>query len=51
MTISKAWDWKAEKDNIWLIPCEESYALVKDWKNKKFKNILDFGCGLGRHSI
>lgn len=49
--VSKAWDWKKESCPIWLNPCEESYYAAQQWKEKNIKNILDFGCGLGRHSI
>ena len=48
---SKAWDWKEEKSSIWLEPSEESYFISARWKNREYKELLDFGCGLGRHSI
>lgn len=51
MSVSKAWDWKKESCPIWLNPSEESYYVAQQWKNKNIKTILDFGCGLGRHSI
>jgi len=51
MTISKAWDWGKESCPIWLQPSEESYYIAQQWKDKNFKKVLDFGCGLGRHSI
>lgn len=51
MSISKAWDWNKEGDTIWLKPSEESYYVVNDWREKGVKDILDFGCGLGRHSV
>jgi len=51
MTNSKAWNWKEEKNSYWLKPSEESYYIVNRWKEKNYKDILDFGCGLGRHSI
>lgn len=49
--ISKPWDWKSGKSDIWLQPSEESYYLAVRWKNAEYKALLDFGCGLGRHSI
>jgi ubiquinone/menaquinone biosynthesis C-methylase UbiE len=49
--ISKAWDWNKNADNIWFIPCEESYYLINRWKQKGFKKFIDLGCGRGRHSI
>lgn len=51
MSISKAWDWNKELSPIWLQPSEESYFVAQRWKDKNFKEVLDFGCGLGRHSI
>ncbi len=61
MSISKSWDWSAEnrsienrsseKNDIWLISCEESHYLAYRWKEAGFRQLLDFGCGLGRHSI
>jgi len=51
MADSKAWNWKEETSLIWLKPSEESYFIANHWKENGFKDILDFGCGLGRHSI
>lgn len=51
MTISKEWEWSKENDPIWLHPSEESYFLASRWKEAGFHKILDYGCGLGRHSI
>ena len=51
MVDSKAWNWKEEKNSFWLKPSEESYYIASRWKEKNYKDILDFGCGLGRHSI
>ena len=53
MIQSKAWKWEiVDKDNeFWNSPAPEVYYLAENWKNKKFKNILDVGCGLGRNSI
>ena len=51
MSISKAWEWNEENNSIWLNPSEESYYIAHLWKEKNFKDILDFGCGLGRHAI
>ena len=49
--ITKPWDWSKNKDSKWLVPCTESAFLAEHWKNLKFTNFLDLGCGLGRHSI
>ena len=51
MAISKAWDWDKESCPIWLQPSEESYFIAQKWKERNVETILDFGCGLGRHSI
>lgn len=51
MSVSKAWDWSKEVPSIWLEPSEESFFVAQQWKKKNVKHILDFGCGLGRHSI
>ena len=49
--MSKAWNWEINKETIWLEPSIESYYYCQKWKNMNFKDILDLGCGLGRHSI
>jgi SAM-dependent methyltransferase len=51
MTISKAWDWNKETCGIWLQPSEESYYLAERWKCQGYSDLLDFGCGRGRHSV
>jgi SAM-dependent methyltransferase len=51
MSISKAWEWSKEKNPVWLTPSEESYYLAERWKTHGYCELLDFGCGLGRHSI
>lgn len=49
--MSKEWNWKKNKELLWLNPSIESYYYNNLWKEKGFKDILDLGCGLGRHSI
>ncbi len=51
MSVSKAWNWKENQSGIWLEPSEESYFVAERWKKQGCKVLLDFGCGLGRHSI
>lgn len=51
MSISKPWNWNEEKNQIWLNPSEESYYISARWKKQGYKKLLDFGCGLGRHSV
>lgn len=48
---SKSWDWEKEKNNIWFEPSIESYYFAERWKNANYNRLLDYGCGLGRHSI
>lgn len=47
----RAWNWNQTSASIWLEPCEDIYNIANRWKKKEYKDILDFGCGLGRHAI
>ena len=49
--MSKEWNWEINTNDLWLKPSIESYFYVQEWKNNQFKNVLDLGCGLGRHAI
>lgn len=54
MTKSKGWNWQivqGEHANFWRTPSIESFYLVNRWQGLGFKDFLDLGCGLGRHSI
>lgn len=54
MVESKAWNWKIVKDEkaeYWLEPSVESYYVLNRWKSQGKKNLLDLGCGLGRHTV
>lgn len=51
MSVSKAWAWDQEHSSIWLSPSEESYYIAQRWKENGFREVLDFGCGLGRHAV
>mgnify|MGYP000250597888 CR=1 FL=1 len=51
MIQSKAWNWEISKEDIWEEPCEDLYYYIYRWKNKKFKSILDLGCGMGRNTL
>lgn len=51
MIKSKEWDWAKVTDSFWNEPSEDVYYYVDRWKKKGYKNFLDLGCGLGRHSI
>ena len=51
MDKSKGWDWSKVDDTFWMIPSEDIYFLLHRWKDKSFEDILDLGCGKGRHSL
>ena len=51
---SKAWKWESVKDDYeakWREPSQEVYYLINRWHQNGTKDILDLGCGIGRHSI
>lgn len=50
-SISKPWDWDKNSFDLWLKPSEESHYILNRWKEKGYRDFLDLGCGLGRHSI
>lgn len=50
--ISKPWNWQLNDDSeLWVTPAIESYYLAQRWRAAGFSDMLDFGCGLGRHAI
>jgi SAM-dependent methyltransferase len=51
MTTTKGWEWEKANQTPWLKPSEDSYYQANKWSESGFKNILDLGAGLGRHSI
>ena len=51
MVDSKGWDWEKANQAPWLKPTEDSYFLANQWLSLGFRNVLDLGAGLGRHSI
>ncbi len=51
MIKSKAWKWELNKEDYWQEVSDELIPIVLKWRNKNFKNALDLGSGLGRHSI
>jgi 2-polyprenyl-3-methyl-5-hydroxy-6-metoxy-1,4-benzoquinol methylase len=51
MPITKAWDWSKNTDDYWRIPCIEAAFLAERWQSEGFRNFLDLGCGLGRHTV
>ena len=48
---SKAWNWSIADKTPWREPSKEVVAIAYRWKNKGFKEVIDYGCGLGRHSL
>ena len=47
---SRPWNWKEDHDlSIWLHPSDDALMLGEKWKGRR--RFLDFGCGLGRHSL
>lgn len=49
-SFARPWDWEAPHDTkAWLTPAKEVFYLAYRWKDKP--RFLDFGCGLGRHSL
>lgn len=51
MIKSKAWNWDVSIAPWWEEPAPEIYPLLTRWRKSGFKNLLDLGCGVGRHSI
>ena len=51
MHSNTGWNWKNVDDGFWATPSEEVYYLLHRWKNSGFENLLDLGCGIGRHSV
>lgn len=53
MTESKGWNWTMnfEGRDVWKNPALESYGLMNRWGAQGFREFLDLGCGLGRHSV
>ena len=51
---TKPWDWqivKGDYETKWKIPAPEAYYLLHRWYNEGMENVLDLGCGIGRHAI
>ena len=53
-TKTKPWDWqivKGDYETKWKTPADEAYYLLHRWHNEGMENVLDLGCGIGRHAI
>ena len=48
---SKAWNWSIADKTPWREPSKEVVGIAYRWKSKGFKEVIDYGCGLGRHSL
>jgi SAM-dependent methyltransferase len=51
---SKGWNWEVVSGDfadVWKTPASEVYYLLSRWKQQNKHAFLDFGCGLGRHTI
>ena len=42
---------QGESAESWRIPAVESFWLAERWKAEGRRDLLDLGCGLGRHSV
>ena len=54
MVKSKPWNWSivnGENAEIWKNPSPESFYYSERWKQQNKKDLLDLGCGIGRHTI
>ena len=51
MVDSKGWEWEKANQSPWLKPTDDSYYMANKWLDLGFKNVLNLGSGLGRHSI
>ncbi|MCL2461701.1 MAG: class I SAM-dependent methyltransferase [Defluviitaleaceae bacterium] len=52
MVASKGWDWENGDKSSWLKPAEDCVFLASyKWKELRFRDVLDLGCGLGRHAM
>lgn len=51
MIESKEWNWSAVTGDLWHTPSEDVYYYKDRWQNLGFKDFLDLGCGLGRHTL
>jgi ubiquinone/menaquinone biosynthesis C-methylase UbiE len=49
--INKGWNWNLTNEDVWLRPSEESIVMLYRWSSQGFRQILDIGCGKGRHTL
>jgi SAM-dependent methyltransferase len=48
---TKSWDWDRIDHGRWTEPAPDVYFLLDRWTELGYKNILDLGCGVGRHAL
>ena len=51
---SKGWNWAIVDKKAaepWLTPSKEAYYYLHRWSEQGKKDMLDLGCGLGRHTL
>jgi ubiquinone/menaquinone biosynthesis C-methylase UbiE len=51
MIKTKAWNWNKVVSDYWNTASEDVYYYLHRWKELKYHNLLDLGCGRGRHSL
>jgi SAM-dependent methyltransferase len=48
---SRAWDWSRIADDYWSKPSDEFLPVALRWREQGCKQVLDLGCGKGRHTL
>jgi ubiquinone/menaquinone biosynthesis C-methylase UbiE len=48
---TRSWDWDRIERGYWATPAPDVCFLLDRWKEKGYRNILDLGCGIGRHAL
>jgi SAM-dependent methyltransferase len=48
---SKGWDWSQVPKEHWIQPSDEFLPVALRWKELGYSDVLDLGCGRGRHSL
>lgn len=51
MSTSQKWDWNVVVGDTWLQPSIECQRVAVKWSMIGVSNILDMGCGIGRHTL
>jgi SAM-dependent methyltransferase len=48
---SRAWNWSLIAEDYWNDPSDEFLPVALRWREQGCKEILDLGCGKGRHAL